>query len=283
MTPYKTLPRNRYFEVISKLMRENRSDDKVCLMAEVDMSSALRLRESLNRATESKPSYTALVVKAITLALKQHPYANRVPVGFPFWRRMVQFEQMDIAVAVERDTPGMEMVAYPATVRDAGHKELMVISNELRTLASAPPENCPVYRQFKWIVENLPPFLADRILRLPALLPSLWARFRGGSVLVSSPAKWGADAVVGTWPWPVGFSFGLVKERPVVIAGRVVARPTMLLTLSFDRTLMAGSPAARFLNTIAESLIHAEERLGPKVEAPQTKRVAPALPQVVGV
>jgi pyruvate/2-oxoglutarate dehydrogenase complex dihydrolipoamide acyltransferase (E2) component len=67
--------------------------------------------------------------------------------------------------------------------------------------------------------------------------------------------------LVGNWPWPMGFSFGLVKERPVAIDGSVVARPTMMLSMSFDRRLMAGAPAARFFSAVGECLKNAETRL----------------------
>ena len=79
--------------------------------------------------------------------------------------------------------------------------------------------------------------------------------------MISSPAKYGVDMLVGNWPWPIGFSFGLVKERPIVVDGVVVARPTMMLIMSFDRRLMAGAPAARFFNAVGNSLQYAESAL----------------------
>ena len=81
-------------------------------------------------------------------------------------------------------------------------------------------------------------------------------KYRGGAVLVSSPAKYGVDAILGTWPHPVGISFGLVKPRPVVVEGAIVARPTFFLTLNFDRRVMAGAQAARFFKRIVDILEH---------------------------
>ena len=79
--------------------------------------------------------------------------------------------------------------------------------------------------------------------------------------MISSPAKYGIDMLVGNWPWPIGFSFGLVKERPIVVDGVVVARPTMMLIMSFDRRLMAGAPAARFFSAVGGCLQSAESSL----------------------
>jgi pyruvate/2-oxoglutarate dehydrogenase complex dihydrolipoamide acyltransferase (E2) component len=103
--------------------------------------------------------------------------------------------------------------------------------------------------------------LARTLIRLPVLVPRLWVRYRGGSFVVSSPAKYGVDIVAGSWPWPLGVSFGLVKDRPVVRGGQVVAAPTFMLTLNFDRRLMAGAQAARFFRRVAERLERAEAEL----------------------
>jgi hypothetical protein len=43
MNSFTVLDRNRFFEVLGALMAENRSDDKVCFMNEVDLSSAQKL------------------------------------------------------------------------------------------------------------------------------------------------------------------------------------------------------------------------------------------------
>src|SRR5206468_3362367 len=92
---------------------------------------------------------------------------------------------------------------------------------------------------------------------------SLWVKWRGGAVLVSSPAKYGVDVVVGSWSHPLGVSFGLVKPRPVVRDGAVVARTTFTLTLNFDRRVMAGAQAARFFRRVVERLERAETELAP--------------------
>lgn len=79
--------------------------------------------------------------------------------------------------------------------------------------------------------------------------------------MISSPAKYGVDMLVGNWPWPIGISFGLVKERPFVINGELTVRPTMMLIMSFDRRLMGGAPAARFFKAVADRLENAESTL----------------------
>jgi pyruvate/2-oxoglutarate dehydrogenase complex dihydrolipoamide acyltransferase (E2) component len=52
----------------------------------------------------------------------------------------------------------------------------------------------------------------------------------------------------------LGLSFGLVKERPVVRDGAIVARRTTILTFNFDRRLLAGAPGARFCKRLVDIL-----------------------------
>lgn len=164
----------------------------------------------------------------------------------------------DISVAVERDRPGLEQAVFVGILRHSATKSLRVLTRELRDLAEATPESCPQLRQFDWIVTRLPRWLALLLFKLPRSSARTWIKHRGGAALISSPAKYGTDVMAAAWPWPLGFSFGFVKERPVVEKGHVVARPTMTLTMSFDRRLMGGAPAARFFRTACDFLEQAE-------------------------
>lgn len=258
MHEFTTLRHSRFFRILHGLNKENMSDNKVAMLSEVDMSAVERLRKQTESQTGIRPSYTAMVVKAVSLALRRHPHANRIPVGFLGWRRLIQLHIVDMTVAVERDLPGIEQGVFAATIRHTDEKDLAVLTRELRDLANATPETCSRWRQFKWIVEHLPAPLALWVLSVPRWFARLWVEHRGGAVMISSPAKYGVDVMVGAWPWPLGFSFGFVKERPVVVDHQVVVRPTMTLTMSFDRRLMAGAPAARFFQTVCENLEKAE-------------------------
>ena len=258
MKPYTTLGRNRFFEVLGGLNVENRGDDKVAMLSELDMSSAQDLRAAINSTAGIKPSYTAIVAKAISLALREHPYANRIAVEWPFRRRIVQLHTVHMTVAVERDQPGIEQAVFAGTIRNTDEMDVVSITRELQGLAQATEETNERWRLLKRIVETLPPVLARRLISAPRLFPSQWIKHRGGAVMISSPAKYGVDMMVANWPWPIGYSFGLVKDRPIAVDGAVVVRPTMALTMSFDRRLMGGAPAARFFRAVCDHVEHAE-------------------------
>lgn len=273
MTAYSVLPRNRFFEVLGGLNHEHASDSKVAMVSEIDMSSAERLRRKTLADCGVKPTYTALVAGAVALALRENPYANRIPITWPWRKRIVQMHQVDVSVAVELDEQtGAEQAAMVATIRDTDRKPLVEITRELQRIAKSDQETDARQGKFLWLIRKLPCFLAKSVLSIPRFFPRLWIEHRGGAALISSPAKYGVDLMVGTWAWPLAFSFGLVRERPLAVAGAVVVRPTMMLTMSFDRRLMAGAPAARFFNAVCERLGDAENALAKSDEA-----TAPAL------
>lgn len=254
MQKYHFLPRNRFFEVVGGIMFENHGDHKVAMLSEVDMSNSIALREKIGNDTGQRPSYTALVAAAIAKAVKTHQYANRIPLEYPFFKRIVQLDDINITIAVERDTPGLEQATYAGTISNIDQLSISEISAELKKISSTEGVHGDRWNLFRRLVTRTPPPLARFILRFPRLWPSLWMEHRGGAIMISSPAKYGVDMLVGNWPWPIGFSFGLVKERPIAIAGKVEVRPTMMLTMSFDRRLMAGAPAARFFNAVKVEL-----------------------------
>lgn len=234
----------------------------VCVLAEVDLTQVERVRAAYAQAARRKPSYTSFVMKAVGMALREFPQANRRVVKrwwWPFGLRCQQFEHADIAVAIEREEPDQPCVVFQDVVRDADAKSLGEIVEQLNDLATSTVETNRQWREFRWIGTRLPFWLARLVVGLPVRMPSLWAKYRGGSVMVSSPAKYGADQVTGAWPYTLGVSFGHVKERPVVQNGELAVARTTFLTLSFDRRILAGATAARLFNRIVGLLENAAE------------------------
>ena len=278
---YTIEPKNRYFEAIRAIAEyEIRPGNTVMFLSEVDLTEVERVRA---RATAGRrPSYTAFVVKAVAVALRDFPYANRRVCRRPWLpfsgARLQEFHHRDVAVACERDIPGAESMAFLDVLRDADRLSLAEITEALHDLAVCDPSTNKQWREFSTLVARLPSWLSTRLIRLPCLVPSLWAKYRGGAVLVSSPAKYGVDVVAGTWTHPLGVSFGIARRRPVVRGEAIMACPTFTLTLSFDRRVMAGAQAARFFRQIVERLENAETEMETeKPNAPPETSTLPTL------
>lgn len=258
---YEMEPRNKFLSAIASIseFELRRPGNMVTFLSEVDLTEVEAVRARAVEVGSLKPSYTAFVVKAVALALREFPYANRRMTRWSlFGPRVQKFHRIDAAVLCEREVPEAPMVAFVDMIRDADRASLTDITLSLHTLATCDETNNEQWRSFSTIIRRVPRWLAGWILRLPVLSPKLWVRYRGGAFAVSSPAKYGVDVITAIWPWPIGVSFGLVKPRPMVVDGQVVPRPSFVLTLNFDRRLMAGAQAARFFKRITDLLEHPE-------------------------
>lgn len=263
MSDFDLRPVPSFANLIGEIVqREMRWDHTCSVLAEVDLTNVERLRARAAAAGRPKPSYTAFVVKAVALALREHPCANRRLVKrwwLPFARPCYQqFHACDVALGIERNVPDAECVAYTEIVREADTLSVDEITERLRAMATSTLESSEQWRGFHALGTKVPPWLAKRIALLPHYFPNLWRKWRGGAAMISSPGKYGADAVLGTWHCPLGVSFGVVKQRPVVRDGRIVAAPTFVLYLNFDRRLLAGGPAGRFFHSLVSFLENPE-------------------------
>lgn len=255
---------HKFFDVNATIVeREINSGVTVTFSSEVDLSEI----EEIRSACESgyKPSYTAFVAKAVALALKEFPYANRriLRAGwFPFFStRMQQFNTCDIAVACEKNLEDIEVSTFIDILRNAEKLSLFEITEWLHDLAHCDEVNNKQWHDYKKIIFKAPPWFAKFLIGLPVNITRLWSLWRGGAVIISSPAKYGVDAVSGAWMNPLGVTFGIVKKRPVVRGNEIVVRTTFVFSLNFDRRVMAGAQAARFFQRIVFNLEHASTAL----------------------
>lgn len=260
--PYDILTAKRISRAFWTLNDEMRPAHKVTFVREIDATAMDRLRTAVGEQTGVKPSYTTLVIKAAAIVLEEIPYANRALLGFPFFKRLVQFNRSDITVAVERSVPDAEAVVLADTITDCRTKSLQEITDELIRLRDATMENTPRWRLFHTLLSRIPVFISRWLIRAPRFFPGMWAKHRGTACFVNSPAKYGIDLFIGDMLWPLTVSFGWVRPRPFVVGDSVTVRKTMPLVIIFDRRIMAGAPAAKVLNRLAHLLENADVELG---------------------
>lgn len=230
---------------------EIRPQFSVRFLTLVDLTKASELR------IRRKVSYTALLAKAVSIALTEAPFANSRlyrSIWPPFRLKHQFFKEADVTIAAEKQLKGIHQAVFIDTVRSPANRELEEISAEIRALQSATEENNVQWKNYYWIVRRLPAFLARWVILLPHNIPSLWHRYRGAAAFISSPGKYGVDAILTTWTAPLGFSYGFIKERPVVKDGKLAIALTTYLTMDFDRRIMGGAEGARLCRRVIELL-----------------------------
>ena len=176
------------------------------------MSAAVELRRT------TSATYTAIVVKAVAMALRQFPIVNSTFSE----KGIVLKKQINIGVAV-----AIEGGLVAPVIRQADAKSLGEINQELDAVASR--------------------------ARAGELTPGDMA---GGTFTVTNSGVFGSllFTPIINYPQSATLGMGKVMDTPIARDGQVVIRPMMFLCLSYDHRVMDGAVAVRFLQQVKEHL-----------------------------
>jgi pyruvate dehydrogenase E2 component (dihydrolipoamide acetyltransferase) len=196
------------------------------LTNEVDMERVWEARESLTggqrgagaAGQETKVSLNDIVIKAVAMALRQHPACNAwwQDDHIRYWNEV----HVSMAVAVE------EGLITPV-IRHADQKTLREIAGETRDLAAR---------------------ARDRRLK-----PE---EYTGGTFSVSNLGMLDIEEFTAVINPPEAgiLAVGRLAEKPVAYEGGVAVRRRMRLTMSCDHRVIDGATGAEFLKTLKRML-----------------------------
>ena len=188
------------------------------LTMSIDMDAAIAARTKINETAKSKISFNDLVLKATSIALKQHTKVNSSWLGEKI--RTNYHVNIGVAVAVE------DGLLVPV-VRFADTKTLSQINAEVKDFAQKAKDK--------------------------KLQPSDW---EGSTFTISNLGMFGIDqftAIINP-PDACILAVGGISQEPVVKNGQVVAGNVMKLTLSCDHRVVDGATGAAFLQTLKSLL-----------------------------
>lgn len=174
---------------------------------------------AINVLKKSHPvTYTSVVIKAISLALRNYRILNASLEG----DQILLHKRINVAVAV--DSPkGMVVV----TIAQADKKSLADVDKELRELTSQARQGG---LKQKTMVQSTFTVTNSGVL---------------GSLIFTPIINPPQSAILG---------MGKVQDTPVVRAGQVVIRPVIYLCLTYDHRLIEGGEAVRFLQAVKDNL-----------------------------
>lgn len=188
------------------------------LTMSIDMDSAVASRAKLNEISKVKISFNDIVLKAVAVALKQHPKVNSSWLGDKI--RINHHVNIGVAVAVE------EGLLVPV-IRFADTKSLSQIAAEVKDFAQKAKDK--------------------------KLQPADW---EGSTFTISNLGMFGIDqftAIINS-PDSCILAIGGIAQVPVVKNGAVVPGNVMKLTLSCDHRVVDGASGAAFLQTVKSLL-----------------------------
>jgi hypothetical protein len=230
-------------------------------LLEVDVTVPRRIIDDHKTRTGEALSFTGFLVFCLARAVDEDKSVQAYPKGR---RQLVIYEDVDVAIAVEREMAGTR-APVGHVIRRANGKSYLDIHREIRAVQSgAPPRST-----------GLPPLLQFG-LSLPGPLGGFFAsllsavvRYRpaisvaaGGTVAVTAVGMFGRRGGWGLvpFPHPLGLVVCGISEKPAVVDGRIEAREFLSLTVALDHDVVDGAPAARFMRRLAE-LIESGEGL----------------------
>jgi len=196
---------------------------------EADMSAVLALREKYRESFEKKHGvrlgFMSFFVKASIVALKEIPAVNGEIDG----EDIVYKNHYDIGVAV-----GTEQGLVVPVVRDADRMGFAEIEKTIAELGRKA-------RDGKLTIEDL----------------------SGGTFTISNGGIYGSLMSTPILNPPQSGILGMhkIQQRPVVVGGKIEARPMMYLALSYDHRIVDGREAVTFLVRVKECIEDPERLL----------------------
>jgi pyruvate dehydrogenase E2 component (dihydrolipoamide acetyltransferase) len=212
---YTEKPVSQMRKVIAKRLSESLfTAPHFYLTMSIDMDSAMKARTKINEFSAAKISFNDMVLKAVAVALKQHPNVNSSWLGDKI--RYNEHVNIGVAVAVE------DGLLVPV-VRFADGKSLSHISAEVKDFAQR--------------------------AKSKKLQPSDW---EGSTFTISNLGMFGIDeftAIINP-PDACILAVGGIQQVPVVKNGAVVPGNVMKVTLSCDHRVVDGATGSAFLQTL---------------------------------
>jgi len=213
---FKDVPLTQIRKTIARRLAESNGPvPTFFLTSEFDATRAAELRAQLLEMGEQyKVSFNDIVIKAVALALAEHPEVNA------HWLndKIRHFNRIHVAMAVAVEDGLITPVLF-----DADRMTLWEISEKARELAKKARER--------------------------KLMPD---EYTGGTFSVSNLGMFGIDQFTAIINPPEAgiLAIGGVEEKPVVIDGALEVRQRMRVTMSCDHRVIDGATGAKFLQTL---------------------------------
>ncbi len=192
---------------------------------EVDMTELVSLRRRMNKLLEpsgQKITYLPFLLKALLIALKEHPYLNAQLDD----ERGEIVLRSDYNIGIAVDTPDGLIVPV---LKGAERRSLLELAAEIGRLTE-------LAKRRALAVEEM----------------------RGGTITISNMGPLGGLFATPILNYPEVAILGVhaMQEKAVVYQGEIAIRTMMYLSLSFDHRVIDGAEAVRFTNRIKRLLEH---------------------------
>jgi pyruvate/2-oxoglutarate dehydrogenase complex dihydrolipoamide acyltransferase (E2) component len=222
-------------------------------LMEFDVTKAREFLHEHKAKTGESLSFTAFIITCLAHAVNENKYLHAYRKG---GKRLVLFDEVDIATAIERDMTGQKQpIVY--IIRAANKKTFREIHHEIRTAqVEAVNKAWKGWEDFKWFL--FLPILFFRFFWwafcwMRGTFPQVQKKY-GGTVGITAVGMFGKGA---GWGIPINdhtldLTLGGIAEKPGLVDGQIAIREYLCITLSTDHSIIDGAPAARFTQQLKE-------------------------------
>lgn len=212
--------------IAKKMVQAKFTAPHVSGLDEFDVTKLVHLRKQLLEQLDSniKLTYLPFIIKAVTKALKEHPYFNATLDEEN--NEIILKKRYNIGIA----TATKEGLVVPV-IKHADQKSIVEIAVELDELSRKAHEQ-------KLALSDM----QDGTFTITS------TGMRGG---------WFATPIIN-YPEVAIFGVHAIKRRPVVVDDEIVIRDMMGVSITFDHRVIDGEPSGRFMETIATILENPE-------------------------
>ncbi|MDF2882624.1 MAG: hypothetical protein K0R54_3181 [Clostridiaceae bacterium] len=230
------------------------------VLLEIDVTNARELFRKIKERHGKSLSFTAWLVKCISVAVSEYREANAFLKNR---KTMLIFDDIDVAITVEKEYDGCN-VPLPYVIRNTNGKSIMDIHSEIRKAKQniAGEDNIVIGQKYsKYYTKlflSLPAVIRRLVWKLFLLRPYT-AKKNMGSIMVTSVGMFGSfdGWIIPTSIHPLCFAVGTITKKPGVVNDRITLREYLKMTVLIDHDVMDGAPAARFLSRLGELLKNA--------------------------
>jgi hypothetical protein len=249
-------------------------------MLEVDVTEARRAIRDYRRRAGVRLSFTAWLISCVARAAADHPRVHSIRLGK---RKMVVFDEVDVAVLVERTLEGgmdAESLPMPTVIRQANRKSPAEIQQEIRRAQEArisPGASSlegSVSARLQSLFFSAPAWVRD-LLFWRWLVRSPWRIKRTMGTVVVTAAGMASPGIL-TWGIPLSLhplavGVGGIARRSAGAEGREV----LGLTVVFDHDVTDGAPVGRFVHRLTQLIAGCEGLTDPVAEDPDARAESP--------
>jgi pyruvate dehydrogenase E2 component (dihydrolipoamide acetyltransferase) len=206
--------------IAEQMVSSLQSMAQLTITAKADVTELKSTREALAARWERKVSYTDLLVKAVAVALGEHPLLGAKLEG----DEIVMPREVNVGVAV-----ALEDGLIVPVVRNADRLTVPEIGDAIRDLAERARANA---------------LNVDEVT--------------GATFTVTNLGMFGVDAFtpIINPPEVAILGVGRMFEELALLDSQVVGRSRMVLSLTIDHRIVDGAPGAAFLHTLVALLEH---------------------------